>query len=57
MSLCASFLSAALARLNLLEDERTRALELEREVLRISDLERLRFSVDLHDDTASRWPR
>jgi len=50
MSLCASFLSAALARLNLLEDERTRALELEREVLRISDLERLRFSVDLHDD-------
>lgn len=50
MSLCSSFLSAALARLRLLEDERTRALELEREVLRISDLERLRFSVDLHDD-------
>lgn len=37
-----------------LEAESRRRMEVEEEVLRISDLERLRFSVDLHDDICQR---
>jgi signal transduction histidine kinase len=37
-----------------LENESRRRMQVEEEVLRISDLERLRFSVDLHDDICQR---
>ncbi len=79
---CGTFLSNAMKRMQVLEDEKERARQLElevarrtddltkanarlrreaarreaveREVLRISDLERMRFSMELHDDICQR---
>jgi len=75
MSSCCVFLAHALKRLEGLAREKTRArdledevlrrtaelesesarrMEVEAQVLRISDLERMRFSIDLHDDICQR---
>lgn len=54
MSMAGMFLSQAVNRIYEFDQETFKRRKAEEEVLKISDLERLRFSLDLHDDICQR---
>ncbi len=54
MCMAGVFLSHAISQFFEFEREKNRARELEKEILKISDMERQRFSLDLHDDICQR---